>query len=403
MRSDITIELIKPAGQSEVSAFKIAYSASNPGLAQKVTGQLSSLFIQDSLRDQQQLSEDTAQSLDSQFSAAQKDLQQQERQLSDFQKQFLGELPEQMAGNVQILSGLQNRLGAATAALHQAEQQNLYLASMLGASLAPGDSSPAGIASPLDVQIEKMKDDLANMSPHYTPQHPDVVHLKEKIANAEKARQHAETAPGARGEESGGVRTARRASPGSQLESQFKANELEIQNRKQEVKDLEQQVSQYQSRLNMTPLRQQQLAEVTRNHEQSQANYAQLVAKKQQSSAATDLAKRRQDAQFRMIDPPSLPQAPYWPNRIRFSAMGLLAGLFLGLAAISLIEMADARIHSEDDLKLWAAVPVIGTVPPLMTAAEMKHLPWRRGVEIALAALLVALVPVLTFMAYLKG
>lgn len=399
MRADITIELIKPAGQSDVSAFKISYSAPNPGLAQKVTGQLSSLFIQNSLRDQQQLTEDTSQSLESQFIAAQKELQQQEKQLSDFKKQFLGELPEQMPGNVQILSGLQSRLGAATASLHQAEQQNLYLVSMIGTSRTPGEPALQNATS-LDAQIEKMKDELATLNTQYTPRHPDVVHLKERIASAERARRQAEENPVAG---TTAPRPARAGSAGGQMESQLKANELEIKNRRQEVKDMEREMGQYQARLNLTPVRQQQLAEVTRNYEQSKAHYDLLMAKKQQSGMATDLANRRKDAQFRMIDPPSLPQAPYWPNRLRFAGIGLFGGLMLGLAMVLVLETADARIHSEDDLKRWTSVPVIATVPPLTTASESRQHAWQRGVEIAVASALVALVPLITFAAYLKG
>jgi len=408
MRADISVELIKPPGQAEVSAFKIAYSAPNPTLAQKVTGHLSSLFIQDSLRDQQQLSKDTTQFLEGQLNSARADLEQQEKLLSDFKKKYLGELPEQLVGNVQILSGLQGRLTAATAALHQAEQQKLYLASMLGAARPSGDTSPSTIATPADEQIEKMKDDLARLSAQYTQRHPDVIHLKERIESAEKAKREAESSPGsgatpAQSEGAAGLRSERAISPRSQLESQFKANALEIANLKKEVRDLEREIGQYQARLNLTPLRQQQLAEVTRNYQQSQTNYESLLAKKQQSGMATDLAKARQGEQFRMIDPPSLPQKPYWPNPLRFSGIGLFVGLCLGLAGVALLETVDARVYSEDDLQRWVSAPVIATVPALTTSAEKKRQTWLRGVEIGIAALLVALVPALTFMAYLKG
>lgn len=411
MRSDISVELIKPPGQAEVSAFKIAYSAPNPNLAQKVTGQLSSLFIQDSLRDQQQLSKDTTQFLEGQLNSARADLEQQEKLLSEFKKKYLGELPEQLVGNVQILSGLQGRLTSATAALHQAEQQKLYLSSMLGAPRSSGDTSPSNniaIATPADEQIEKMKDDLANLSAQYTQRHPDVIHLKERIENAEKAKRQAENSPRsgaapAQSEGGAGLRSERAISPRSQLESQFRANGLEIENLKQEIRGLEREIGQYQARLNLTPLRQQQLAEVTRNYQQSQTNYESLLAKKQQSGMATDLSKARQGEQFRMIDPPSLPQKPYWPNPLRFSGIGLFVGLFLGLAGVVLLESVDARVYSEDDLQRWVSVPVIATVPPLTTTAEKKRQAWQRGVEIGIAAVLVALVPALTFMAYLKG
>lgn len=413
MRDDISVELIRSNDRGEISAFKIIYSGPTPELAQKVTARLASLFINDSLASQQRLSENTTSFLGSQLDEARKDLDRQESRLREFRSKNLGELPEQMQSNMQILSGLQGRLQAATESLHQAEQQRLYLGSLIGWSNneanAAGRDSAAGTSTPLDDQIAKMKSDLANLSARYTPRHPDVIHLKEEIASAEKVKRQTEgsahSTPGKHPAGAADIQARPNAlSPVAQLQSQFKANELEIKNRKEEIKDLEAQIGQYQARLNLTPIKEQQLAEVTRNHDQSRSYYESLLAKKLQSEMANELSKQQQNGRFRMIDPPSLPQHPYWPNRLKFSAIGLFAGLMIGLVAISVKETIDAKIHSEDDLTNWAAtLPVLATVPPLTTPAERKQQTWRRGIEIAIASLLVALVPAITIVVYLKG
>jgi len=185
----------------------------------------------------------------------------------------------------------------------------------------------------------------------------------------------------------------------TQLQSQFKANELEITNRKQEIAAAEKQIAQYQARLNLTPIREQQLEEVTRNHDQSRTYYESLLAKKLQSEMATDLSKRQEAGQFRTIDPPTLPQKPYSPNQLKFSAAGLFLGLLVGLMALALKETIDGRIYGEEDLSRWVTVAVIATVPPLPTSIEQKQNAQRRRVEIAVASALVMLVPLLTLMA----
>src|SRR5215831_586062 len=198
MRKDITIDLIKSNGRGdELSAFKVSYSAPTPALAQAVVGQITSLFIEENLRSQQQLSEDTTAFLDNQLSDARKDLERQEQLLSEFRSKYLGELPEQLTSNVQILSGLQTRLQSATSSLHQAEQQRLYLASLISHSKSlPRNWSPDGEEDSVspgpptasDDQIDKMQAELADLNARYTPQHPDVVRLKEQIASAEAMR-----------------------------------------------------------------------------------------------------------------------------------------------------------------------------------------------------------------------
>src|SRR5215472_13757129 len=182
----------------------------------------------------------------------------------------------------------------------------------------------------------------------------------------------------------------------SQLQSEFKANELEIANRKKEISQLEGQISQYQARLDASPLREQQLAEFTRNDEQARARYESLLAKKQQSEMAKDLSQKQQNQIFQQVDPPTSPQRPYFPNRLKFAAIGLFLGIVVALVAIAVKETVDARICGEDDLSQWVKVPVIATIPPLTTKAEKKLQARRRGLEVAVALVLTLLVPALT-------
>ena len=61
MRNDITIDLIKSSGQGgELSAFKVSYSAPKAALARDVVGQITTLFIDANVHNQQQMSEETA-------------------------------------------------------------------------------------------------------------------------------------------------------------------------------------------------------------------------------------------------------------------------------------------------------------------------------------------------------
>jgi protein tyrosine kinase modulator len=411
MRNDILVELTKAAG-GDISAFKIIYSGASPEAAQKVTSALSSLFIQDSLGRQQRLSDDTASFLSSQLEEARQDVERQANLLQQFRSRNLGELPEQRAINLQILSGLQERLRSSTESLHAAEREKLYLGSMVGwagsSTDASGGDAPASITTPADEQIEKMKADLAKLSAQYTPRHPDVVHLKDQIAEAEKQKHDLEAKassarPGASAQVSEGTRAQRAISPLAQMQSRFKVTELDITNRKQEISGLEQQIKLYQARLDQAPITEQQVADATRSFEQARAHYESLLAKKQQAELVTDLSRRQQNAQFRTIDPPTLPQRPYWPSRLKFSLMGLFFGMALGGAGIVAKEAFDARILGEEDLGHWVQVPIIGTLPPLITNGEKKRQKLRRRFEIALASLLLLSVPVLTLAASLKG
>jgi polysaccharide chain length determinant protein (PEP-CTERM system associated) len=413
MRKDIEIELVK-ANQNQLASFKVSYSASTPQMAQQVTGELTSLFIEDSLRNRQQLSEGTTAFLENQLRTAREDLSQQEQRLREFKSQYLGALPEQLQGNLQILSGLQNRLQGATEALNQAEQQKLYLESLLSqykslrGGTSEGDSSALPAVPALDRQLERMRSQLNDLSARYTPQHPDIVRLREQIAATERIKQKVEqeSKSGTKADSSLPAATPseiQAMSPLMQIESQIKANQLEIANRKREIKELEGEIRQYEARLNVAPVREQQLAAITRDYQQSRAHYDSLLAKKQQSEMATDLEKRQQGEQFRVLDPPSLPTKPYFPNRFKLSLAGLGIGIFLAVGLVMLLEVADARIYREEDLRDLTSAPLLAGIPPLPTPTEERNQSRRRWLEVVVASMLLTCIPAVTLFAYLRG
>src|SRR5207302_7305314 len=135
--------------------------------------------------------------------------------------------------------------------------------------------------------------------------------------------------------------------PLAQVESQLQATNLEITNRQAEMKRIQGEVEQYQSRLNLTPMREQQLTGLTRDYEQQKMNYDSLLAKKLQSETATDLEKRQEGEQFRMIDPPSLPQKPYSPNRLALCLAGLVIGMALAAGLAFGLELLDPKVNSK--------------------------------------------------------
>ncbi len=91
-----------------------------------------------------------------------------------------------------------------------------------------------------------------------------------------------------------------------QLQSQLKANQVEIQNEQQHVKDLESQTAMYQARLNQTPETEQALSVVSRGYDEAKFNYNSLLQKQTQSQLATSLGQEQQGQQFHIVDP------PYW-------------------------------------------------------------------------------------------
>jgi len=147
----------------------------------------------------------------------------------------------------------------------------------------------------------------------------------------------------------------------------------------------------------------QQFADITRDYDQSKTDYDSLLAKKNQSSMATDLEKTQQGEHFRMLDPPNLPGKPYKPNRLQLCGLGVIAGIFLGgLAAVG-SEMMGGKVHTEREIKKIVPFEIFAEIPILETDAEKAAA--RRGNLLAGAAAAVILFCILAGSAitYLRG
>jgi succinoglycan biosynthesis transport protein ExoP len=411
MRKDAQIELVRSPGKAELTSFNIYFSADNPYVAQQVTTELTNILISENLEVSQQNSENTTRFLSTQLETAGQNLKAQEEKVRVFKDQHLGELPEQNQNNLQILSGLQQQLQSEQDSLGRARQQSAYLQSMqsqyqgLKGIVRPAGTTTAVGLPALDQELDRLRAQLSDLSSRYTDQHPDVRKVKDQIAKTEKARQQmaADMKAKAADPKNAGPDYNDKDLPMIQAESELKANEIEIANRQHSIVALTAQINEYQARLNRAPVRVQELADLTRDYEQSRKDYESLLAKKNQSELATNLNKSEEGEHFRMIDPPSLPTKPYSPKRFQFSLGGLVAGLALGLGTVLAMDFLDKRIYDEKQFQEMIPAEILAEIPPLTTAAEESEKQRRVWLEWGAAAGLAFVMLLGVAFSYLRG
>lgn len=413
MRKDIKIDLVQtppqPGKPAELTAFKIAYVADKPQIAQQVNTQLAGLFIDENVRASQQQSESTTNFLDSQLTAAAAALAAQEKKIREYEASHMGELPQQLQSNLQILTGAQAQLQSAIDARDKALQQQAYLNSLATQYDAMGISE--GTPAPTQTgaqQLELARAQLAALQARYTPDHPDVKKMKDTIAHMEqtqKAEDTPKTDPDSKDLDKSAttISQMQAMTPVMQIQSQIKANRLEIQTADARIAKLEAKVNEYQARLNATPSRQQELDDIMRNYDESKKNYDALLGKTMQSSLATSLNRQQQGDQFRIIDPPSLPEKSSFPDRFKFSIVGLGAGLVLAFVFGLGSEFIDDRIRGEQDLLGAANLPVLAEIPPLPTDREIAAEKWKPWIAVAAAVLIAIIIPAGIWYAYFWG
>lgn len=416
MRKDIRIELVRaPNHPGDLTAFKIHYSAGSAELAQQVNNELTSMFIDENLKAQEQESENTTTFLESQLADARAKLNAQEAKVRAFKATHMGDLPGQLQSNMQILAGLQGQLQTEQQNIDSARQQRLYLQTLLTEIQAQsGDNG--GILTPvdtIDVQLKGLNLELANARAKYTESFPDVVALKDKIAQLELLKQQQEKAasqpdpkastgttdaPPQQTSYAGGFTQS-----AMQIQSQLKANELEIENYQKDEKEITAKIADYQKRLNREPQTEQELADISRGYDESISNYDSLLKKQMESQLATNLEQRQQGEQFRVLDPPSLPTQPSSPRHILWSLGGLALGALVGFGLTALLEFTRVRVWHAKDLEGLVPARVLVALPHLSVPGEERARAFQQRLKISLAASLVLVIVVGNLYAFYKG
>ncbi|WP_165062707.1 MULTISPECIES: YveK family protein [unclassified Adlercreutzia] len=86
---------------------------------------------------------------------------------------------------------------------------------------------------------------------------------------------------------------------------------------------------------------------------------------------ANELAEKTADAAVEImdlravniIDEAKVPTAPSGPNRILYTLVGALAGLFLAVAIIVLQDLLDTTVKSDEEFEQLFSIPVLGNMP----------------------------------------
>jgi len=382
LRASIKLTQVKSLVQTrtgELPGFYISVTASNAQTAQQICSTITSMFVEENLKAREQRSQGTVQFLQKQLEAAKGKLDEQDAKLAAFKQRYLGQLPGQEQTNLNILMGLNTQLEAVTTALSRVQQDKTYMEAQLGQQTAAWEASQRGMnPETLEQQLAQKQRELASLEARYTSDHPDVrtargdvEQLKKKI---DQARAENKSASNEKKETAGQVEPPQV----QQLRLQIHMSEVFIKEKSRDQDRLQQEIKVYQSRVQLSPMIEQQFKEVTRDYEMASANYNDLLGKKTQSEMAMDMEMRQQGEQFKIMDQANLPEKPSFPNRPLFAAGGLAGGLGLGLGIAFLMELRDKAIRNERDIEFYLGVPTLGLVPSIGDEGAGKRKFWKR-------------------------
>jgi protein tyrosine kinase modulator len=367
--------LIKPlesmpgTDSRQMPGFYVNVTFDNPQIAQQICTEITSMFLSQNAGDRRNQAKVTTSFLGHQLEEAKKNLDEQDAKLAQLKRQYLGSLPEEEQTNLSILTGMNTQLEANTEALSRAQQDKAFNESLLNQQETNWKASQTGQnPETANRQLEVLQDQLTNLQARYTPEHPDVIKLKNQI---DELKRRLAEAPEINKPATATSPASASESPQIQLfRAKLRQDELNITDLTHRQRQIQDQIRVLQGRVQASPVIEQQFKELTRNYQTAQDFYNDLLKKRQNAGVAGDLESEQQSEQFRVFDPPSLPDQPSFPKKIYFAGGGLGAGLALGLAMLYLIAATDKSLYSERDVELALKLPVLTLIPTLNVHAS---------------------------------
>ncbi|MGB8478101.1 MAG: hypothetical protein WCE63_04570 [Acidobacteriaceae bacterium] len=367
MRKDISVDEVPDAGDGRggILAFTISYVGRTPQEAQKVTEALAQLFMDENLREGRERSHGAYAFLTSQLDVASRRLSAQQAKIQAFKMSHVESLPEQAQANLQLINQIQAALQTNEDALTQANQQRVYLQSVL--NVKPNGNGGQAVsapppATPLQVELNQKQQELRADLLKYTPEHPDVIRLKHDIAALKVEIQNAPKASSPAAAEIAAPQVTG-PSINDQLRSQLIALNVDIKTRETRQTQLEARLAQLQGSVGGVPAVQTQFAALNSEYEEMRKNYNALLEQQQEAGMMTALDQREQAQQFAIAEPANLPAAPFAPNPLLLNMAVVLMGLLVGFLLALVVEIGDDTMHSSDEVAAYLKLPVMVSLP----------------------------------------
>jgi uncharacterized protein involved in exopolysaccharide biosynthesis len=431
MRKDIRFSMISAdvmdprqgrATKADI-AFSVSYDSPSPDLAARVANQLVSLYLDENLRNRQQLSADAETFLEQQAKGLEQSIAGTQSALAAFKNKHINSLPEEETVNRETLIRTQDELRDIDTQLRSQEQQATYLDGQL-ATLSPTSqvytSTGERVLSPAD-QLKFLRTQYASLSAVYAPTHPDVLRLKAEIDGLERSIGRVDTgndlqrrletartqlaqlrerysadypdvvrlqkqvdslsqAIGAAG--ASAVAPATTAQPDNpayiQIKAQRKAADAERDALLGQRTAIQATIADLETRLGATPAVERDYDALANELQNEQLQYREIRQKQMEAKIAQNMEDQQKGERFTLIDPPLPAEQPASPNRPLLLALGAVLALASGGAMVLVLDKRDGSVRSRRDLESLLSIAPLAIVPQMWTRSDIARRRWRR-------------------------
>lgn len=332
----------------------------------KVVERLLNTFVEETLGGKRMGSEVAQKFLREQIEEYERRLREAEERLADFKKRNVGLMPgaqgdyfSRLQAEQAAIDQAQSELSVALTGREELARQLRGEASTAAAQDAPLATAATSGAGGTAARIREAQTKLDELLLQYTEKHPDVIALRESIAQLEERRQS----------EIDALRNGRGTLPASAAASpvvqsiQLALNkaDVDIAALRAKIANGQQRVAQLRRLVDTAPEVEAEFARLNRDYDVTRERYLAFVDRAERAKLG-DQAEQTEAVRFEVIDPPAAKFEPVAPKRPLLLAGVLIAGLGAGGGLAFLLHQLRPVFNSTRSLNEITGLPVLGVV-----------------------------------------
>ena len=408
MRQSIKVE-VNTSRNDITNGFNITYRGRNARTTQAVTAELASKYIDEQTKNTINSTTSAKQFIDQQVNQTKEELDAVDRERLDFMQKNVGNLPSEAASLVGQLAGLREQQKAYISEVGRLQDRRSALTSQLALVQKTSEQLKEDVAenttdpkttlawSQLVSRKADLESQLTRMLTELRPKHPDVLAKQAEVdsVNAAMDQMIGEWKERIR-EKQDKLRNRPDLTVGA-LEVELQLVDGEIKRQQTVLTQVDSQVANVMQRINNVPGAEVTLGALERHYQTKKTAYDQLLMQAQKIGLGADAASQQQGEGIQVVDPANLPALPVAPKRLMLVGLGIAVGFAFGFLLAGLFEVPRLlTIQTSEDATHYTSLPVLMTVPELLTPAEALRIPKRRKMFLAFGfAAMVLAIPAL--------
>ncbi len=421
-------------------AFTVAYQSNSPDLAQKVANELTSLFLGQNLKSRERQAQEATSFLQQEAENLSKHIGEVDEKIATFKHRASGALPELMPLNLQLMSQSDRELMDIDQQIRTLEERKNYLEGEL-ATIKPNTPIMSVTGERILDSAERLRSlraEYAGASANRSPDHPDIMKMKQEIEALEKetglppeieeatkqlidARAAMATVSKRLGKDHPDVVQARRTIEALEqevrqletvplrrpmlrpenpsyinLQAQLNSATSSLNALRATRTAVKRRLQDYAARLERTPEMEPDYLFLTRDRDTSGQKYQDIRSRLLEAKVSEGLEVQRKGERFSLIDPPSLPEKPEKPNRPAIVLLGFILALAGGIGSGAAAESLDHSIRTPEQLMRLTQLSPLAVIPFMPNEQDLSRAVKRRrllkgagvGALVAILALL---------------